>query len=365
MDSSTHGLSIENNNTIGIDIGGTLAKVAIWYTSAETETKFSKSGHQYIKIEDVGSKNGKVALFKFQTAKIDELISFIKEIQIDLRGNRLHCTGGGAHKFSDKFQSELGVETYKCDEMASLQIGANFVLSCIEMPSFTYSRDLEDKVMLHKDTNVFPFLLVNIGSGVSVLRAKSPTDFQRVGGTPLGGGTLLGIAKYLIKCETYEELIEISKQGDNKNVDLYFSDFYKGDHTPFEGIDMGILAASFGKVAMGGSQGGEDSQVKGIVEDGDTINGYKKADIAKSLINMIAYNIAQIAYLHAKLDNLNRIYFIGNFIKDYHYTMDRIDFGLNFWSKGEIQARFIGYDGYFGALGTLFENVDISQANTT
>ena len=35
---------------------------------------------------------------------------------------------------------------------------------------------------------LFPYLVVNIGSGVSILKVKSPGVFERVSGSSLGGG---------------------------------------------------------------------------------------------------------------------------------------------------------------------------------
>ena len=39
----------------------------------------------------------------------------------------------------------------------------------------------------------YPFLFVNIGSGVSVLKFKSEGELERVSGTALGGGTFMGL----------------------------------------------------------------------------------------------------------------------------------------------------------------------------
>jgi type II pantothenate kinase len=34
-----------------------------------------------------------------------------------------------------------------------------------------------------------PFLLINVGTGVSIIRADSPIEFKRVSGSGIGGGT--------------------------------------------------------------------------------------------------------------------------------------------------------------------------------
>lgn len=49
--------------------------------------------------------------------------------------------------------------------------------------------------------NIFPYLLVNIGSGVSILKVESEEEFERVGGTATGGGTFWGLGSLLTKAK--------------------------------------------------------------------------------------------------------------------------------------------------------------------
>jgi len=43
----------------------------------------------------------------------------------------------------------------------------------------------------------YPYLLVNIGSGVGFILVNSETEWQRVSGTSLGGGTYYGLCHML------------------------------------------------------------------------------------------------------------------------------------------------------------------------
>lgn len=51
----------------------------------------------------------------------------------------------------------------------------------------------------------YPFILVNVGSGVSVLAVRGPDNYKRISGTSLGGGTFLGLCCLLTGCQTFEE----------------------------------------------------------------------------------------------------------------------------------------------------------------
>ena len=71
-------------------------------------------------------------------------------------------------------------------------------------------------------------MLVNIGSGVSILSVQGPDDYKRVYGTSLGGGTFLGLCCLLTGCNTFEEAMALAAQGDNKKADKLVKDIYGG-----------------------------------------------------------------------------------------------------------------------------------------
>jgi type II pantothenate kinase len=60
--------------------------------------------------------------------------------------------------------------------------------------------------------------LVNIGSGVSMLKVSGDGKFERVSGSSLGGGTFWGLCRLLTKCRGFDEMLELSAKGDNSKV---------------------------------------------------------------------------------------------------------------------------------------------------
>jgi pantothenate kinase len=77
----------------------------------------------------------------------------------------------------------------------------------------------------------FPYLVVNIGSGVSILKVTGPGKAERVSGTSLGGGTYWGLCRLLTSCETYEQVLDYAEHGDANNVDMLVKDIYGGECT--------------------------------------------------------------------------------------------------------------------------------------
>lgn len=70
------------------------------------------------------------------------------------------------------------------------------------------------------DSELFPYLLVNIGSGVSIIRVDGPgeDEFSRVSGSSVGGGTFWGLCRLLTGRRDFDEMLELSMQGNNANV---------------------------------------------------------------------------------------------------------------------------------------------------
>ena len=98
-------------------------------------------------------------------------------------------------------------------------------------------------------STICPFMLVNIGSGVSILSVKGPDDYKRVYGTSLGGGTFLGLCCLLTGCNTFEEAMALAAKGDNRKADKLVRDIYGGDYERF-GLSGDIVASSFGQMNL-------------------------------------------------------------------------------------------------------------------
>jgi len=138
------------------------------------------------------------------------------------------------------------------------------------------------------------------------------------------------------------------KKGDARNVDLYVGDIYGYDSSAPGyaklGLSPDIIASSFGKVAIQ-----------------EELPELRSEDVVRSLIFMFANNICQVAYLNAKLHNIERIIFAGGFLADNLYLLSRFSYALHFWSEGKIQPFFLRHDGYLGALGAMLHKRDNTE----
>ena len=331
---------------------------------------------------------GRLNFIKFETANIEDCVDFLRELisssakanNVSLaqmrQGVKLMATGGGAHLFKDMLEQELGVEVRREDEMGCLITGLNFI-TLIPDEAYYYSDELvaslhsslpqEPSPALDQlprpspdpplyapvfDSNPLPklpCLLVNIGSGVSIIKVDDHGKFERVSGTSLGGGTLWGLLSLLTDADSFDEMLELASRGDNGTVDMLISDIYgSSDALTALGLKSNTIASSFGKVFRK-----EDSR------EGDRLGGarerrkkkFRQEDICKSLLYAVSNNIGQIAYMNAEKFGLDRIYFGGCFIRGHQATIATLSYAIRFWSKGTKRAFFLRHEGYLGAIG--------------
>jgi type II pantothenate kinase len=106
------------------------------------------------------------------------------------------------------------------------------------------------------------------------------------------------------------------------------------------GLPPDIIASTLGK-AMYAEEGEERS--------------FTDADIARSLLFMISNDIGQISSLYAMLHNVKTIYFGGFFLRHHPVTMHTLGYSVNYWTKGQVQARFLRHEGYLGAIGAFLK----------
>jgi type II pantothenate kinase len=249
-------------------------------------------------------------------------------------------------------------------------IGLDFFITEIPREVFTYS-ETDPMHFASPNDDIYPYLLVNIGSGVSFLKVSGPRAYKRVGGTSLGGGTLWGLLSLLTGARTFDEMLDMAERGDNSKVDMLVGDIYGTDYGKI-GLKSTTIASSFGKVFRMKREAENEAEDSGGLSNGDDlasgshhgeddtgVNGggarFSGADVSRSLLYAISNNIGQIAYLQSQIHNLSHIYFGGSFIRGHRQTINTLSYAIKFWSGGQKQAYFLRHEGYLGAVGAFLK----------
>ncbi len=135
-------------------------------------------------------------------------------------------------------------------------------------------------------------IVISMGTGTALVHAKKNGDLVEtdyLGGTGVGGGTLIGLSKKLIGIENIEHIIELAKTGNLDNIDLRISDIAKKTSRHME-LPNDMTAANFGKVSDIATTG----------------------DLALGIINMVFETVGMIGMFASRNAGTKNIVLTGN-----------------------------------------------------
>ncbi len=153
-------------------------------------------------------------------------------------------------------------------------------------------------------------LVTSCGTGTALVYAEKKAEPLYLGGTGVGGGTLVGLSKKLLSMDDVEHISNLADSGSLEHIDLKIKDITKQDIVPGFGDIM--TASNFGL--------------------SDDLAG--KADIALGLINMVFETIGMISIFAARNYNIKDIVLTGNLsgVKQAAPIFETLNkmFGMNF-----------------------------------
>ena len=130
-------------------------------------------------------------------------------------------------------------------------------------------------------------IVESLGTGTALVYAEKGKQPQYLGGTGVGGGTLLGLSRKMFGIDKIEEIDELAQNGNIENVDLFVGNMTKKD---IGGMSLKLTASNFGNIS------------------GFATN----ADIALGLFNMVYETVAMMAIFAARAHNATDIVLTGN-----------------------------------------------------
>lgn len=391
-----------------IDIGGTFAKIAYimppGYSNQESSPillhehsslsntlglrafKFFRNegeGEEELRTQPM-SRVGMISFMKVPTAKITELAEYVQSLRALQKYKKeytssIRATGGGAFKYSHIAKEVLGASFAVVKEMDAVVKGLNLIIQFSPSSIFTVNptTGLRLPHQLHSSTSEFspyPFLLINIGSGISFVKCTGPDGSHiRVGGSPIGGATFWGLTRILTNLTSWDEVLEIMRldgPGDNKNVDLLVGDIYGFNAKDLPAmLSSETVASCFGKFGVQQQvrknfhstssslsecdlpSASRPTDISDFPSNSVGRNDYSSIDVVRSLLNMLSGNVTQLAYLHSNIHGVKNIFFAGGLVRENQIMWRLISASLQYWSSGECAAHFLEHDGYLGALG--------------
>jgi len=229
---------------------------------------------------DVGGSTTKIVGFR-RTESGRELISpqFVKA------NDPLTSIYGAFGKFTDENRLPLS----EIDKVMMTGVGSSYLnrglygLECIKVPEFK-SIGLGGLYLSGKNDA----LCVSMGTGTALVHAKEGADMRYLGGTGVGGGTLMGLSKLLLGAEEIEHIEEMAAAGNLKSIDLRISDI-TGENNLSE-LSRDLTAANFGNVS----------------------DIATRDDIAAGVLNMVLETVGMISVFAARSCGVKDIVLTGN-----------------------------------------------------
>lgn len=229
---------------------------------------------------DVGGSTTKIVGFSHEDGK-KRLI----EPQFIRANDPVTATYGAFGKFTD----ENNIPISEIKKVVMTGVGSSYVkrdlygIECERVPEFTCI----GKGGLYL-SGLDRALVVSMGTGTALVHADVSGTMNYLGGTGVGGGTLVGLSKLLVGAEGIDHIIEYAEEGDLANVDLRIKDITANNGLASLRGDM--TAANFGNVS--------DIATKG--------------DIALGVMNMVYETVGMVSIFASRHCGVRDIVLTGN-----------------------------------------------------
>lgn len=129
-------------------------------------------------------------------------------------------------------------------------------------------------------------MVVSMGTGTSIVRCNGG-DIRHIGGIGIGGGTLIGLSRLLLKTDDVHQIASLATRGDISHINLLIGDI---SAKPLPGLPMDATASLFAAAQANAS----------------------REDIALGLICMVLQAVGSAAILSALDSGIKDFVLIGN-----------------------------------------------------
>ena len=319
---------------LSIDLGQVHTKISVLLTG----TPLTHLSSTYLYLP---SSNSTVYFFKYVN---DDLLSFrthpiyaliAKEDRARIRG-----TGSNLKRMASLLDSEFNLEVESVSTTELVLSALDCVMNERPEAFFTYHKvhwpllpngraHKEGKRTINSEKSLYPYILANLRSGLSVYRVDDLTTARRVSGSSMGGATFASIMKLGTSYSTVCQALDGAKTGDNSEVDVTVGDIYGCNYAAI-GLKKDLIASSCGKMR--------------------TSSNYRDQDLARSVAMMIALNVAQILALSAQAEEVKTIVVAGSALEA-EPLMRMLQKAMNCWAQNQVNLVFCEYGVYLASLG--------------
>ncbi len=225
---------------------------------------------------------------------IDVGISTTKIVGIDEKGMvispiRIKATDPITSLYG-AFGKYLHDNKIKLDEIEHVMltgVGAAYIDEHIYgLPTSKSEEFIADGLGAKYESNLDRMIVVSMGTGTSLVKCDGE-NIKHIGGIGIGGGTLAGLSRIMLKTDDIKQITNLAKDGDVSKINLLIKDI---SAKPLPGLPMSAVASLFSNAKTNAS----------------------REDIAKGLIWMVLQCIGSATILSSLESGIKDFVLIGN-----------------------------------------------------
>ena len=225
---------------------------------------------------------------------IDVGISTTKIVGIDEKGMvispiRIKATDPITSLYG-AFGNYLHDNKIKLDEIEHVMltgVGAAYIDEHIYgLPTSKSEEFIADGLGAKYESKLDRMIVVSMGTGTSLVKCDGE-NIKHIGGIGIGGGTLAGLSRIMLKTDDIKQITNLAKDGDVSKINLLIKDI---SAKPLPGLPMSAVASLFSNAKTNAS----------------------REDIAKGLIWMVLQCIGSATILSSLESGIKDFVLIGN-----------------------------------------------------
>ena len=225
---------------------------------------------------------------------IDVGISTTKIVGIDEKGMvispiRIKATDPITSLYG-AFGKYLHDNKIKLDEVEHVMltgVGAAYIDEHIYgLPTSKSEEFIADGLGAKYESKLDRMIVVSMGTGTSLVKCDGE-NIKHIGGIGIGGGTLAGLSRIMLKTDDIKQITNLAKDGDVSKINLLIKDL---SAKPLPGLPMSAVASLFSNAKTNAS----------------------REDIAKGLIWMVLQCIGSATILSSLESGIKDFVLIGN-----------------------------------------------------
>ena len=186
-----------------------------------------------------------------------------------------------------KYLYDNKISLNEVEQVMLTGVGAAYINTPIyELPTNKAEEFIADGLGARYETDLERMIVVSMGTGTSLVRCDGD-NIKHIGGIGIGGGTLQGLSRILLKTDDIKQVSTLAMQGDISNINVLIGDI---SAQPLPGLPMDATASLFGNAKSNAS----------------------REDIALGLICMVLKSIGSGTILSSLGSGIKEFVLIGN-----------------------------------------------------